>query len=179
MWKFWQKSTCVLAFGLAIGATFPAIGIADEANTEPLTGCLTKSGRLVNLAFGDTATRPCNRHQQQVTIGGGEPAPEQMPVVFITSEVFRGNLGGIAGADAHCQRLAENAGLHGTYRAWLSDSQSSPAADPSFFKSPNGYVRVDGVKVAATWDDLTDGALLAAIEVDENGDHEEQSRDAS
>jgi Protein of unknown function (DUF1554) len=42
--------------------------------------------------------------------------------VFVTSQGFNGNLGGLAGADTKCQALADTAGLGGTYKAWLSDS---------------------------------------------------------
>jgi len=41
--------------------------------------------------------------------------------VFASSATFTGNLGGLRGADDACQALASDAGLSGTFRAFLSD----------------------------------------------------------
>ncbi len=43
-------------------------------------------------------------------------------IVFVTSESFEGDFGGLAGADQHCRDLATAAGLvmPEQYRAWLS-----------------------------------------------------------
>ena len=56
------------------------------------------------------------------------------------------------------------------FRAWISTTASSPAAN--FTRSDSPYVRVDGVIVAINWSDLVDGTLLSAIEVAEDGSHE-------
>ena len=63
---------------------------------------------------------------------GGAPLPDRIPsslmTFFVTSEPIGdgGNLGGLAGADAHCQRLATAAGVVGrTWRAYLS-TQARP-----------------------------------------------------
>jgi hypothetical protein len=87
--------------------------------------------------------------------------------VFVTSAIYNGDLGGLAGADATCQALADAAGLTGTYKAWLSDTTASPST--RFTQSANPYVRVDGVIVADNWADLTDGTLDATISRDEHG----------
>jgi hypothetical protein len=48
---------------------------------------------------------------------------------FVTSEAHSGNLGGLAGADASCQRLAAAAGAgNHTWRAYLSTQGSQTAA---------------------------------------------------
>lgn len=88
-------------------------------------------------------------------------------LVFLTTSVQNGNLGGLAGADAICQQRAQAANLPGTYKAWLSDAAQSPAT--RFVQSTGPYLRVDGVTVAANWADLTDGTLQAAITVAETG----------
>ena len=76
--------------------------------------------------------------------------------VFVTSEaVTGGSIGGLAGADATCQRLADAAGLGGRYRAWLAEPLDWP--EHSFTRSRAPYVRVDGAEVAENWTDLTDG----------------------
>ena len=88
-------------------------------------------------------------------------------LVFITSGSFTGNLGGISGADANCQDAAGAAGLEGTFRAWIAAAGVGPL--DTWTQSPNPYVLRNGVAVADNWTDLTDGALSAAINIDENG----------
>lgn len=87
--------------------------------------------------------------------------------VFLSSTTQNGNLGGLAGADALCQNLAASASLPGTYRAWLSDDTQSPAT--RFSQSSGPYNLPNGVAIASSWADLTDGALAAPITVAENG----------
>ena len=101
------------------------------------------------------------------------PDPDTAPPVdlfrrvFATSTRHTGNLGGLAGAHAICQSLAGDAGLTGTYRAWLSDALSGPAG--SMIHSSVPYVLVSGERVADNWNDLTDGSLAHAIDRDERG----------
>jgi hypothetical protein len=87
--------------------------------------------------------------------------------VFLTSQVYDGDLGGLQGADQKCQALATAAGLKGTYRAWLSDSTASPST--RFSKSKGPYKLVDGTVVATNWADLTDGNLQHRINISELG----------
>jgi len=87
--------------------------------------------------------------------------------VFITSQKYNGNLGGLAGADEKCQTLAVAASLEGTYKAWLSDSTSTPSG--RFIKTQTEFRLVDGTVIANDWDDLTDATLDSNINVDENG----------
>ncbi len=88
-------------------------------------------------------------------------------LVFASSELYVGNLGGLAGADANCQTLADSAGLAGSYLAWLSTDAASPST--RFNHSTLPYRLVDGTTVAVDWDDLVDGTLNAAIAVTELG----------
>jgi hypothetical protein len=62
---------------------------------------------------------------------------------------------------------ATAAGVSGTFKAWLSASDGSPAA--TFSTSAVPYVLVDGTVVAVDWDDLVDGTLAHPIDEDENG----------
>jgi hypothetical protein len=95
-------------------------------------------------------------------------------LVFLSSTLHDGNLGGLSGADTTCQGLADAAGLPGTYKAWLSDGINSISQGPRspssrFVRSSGPYQLVNGTTIAANWADLTDGALLAAIGVTEVG----------
>ena len=46
-------------------------------------------------------------------------------IIFVTKNLYDGNLGGLLGADAICQKEADEAGLLGNYKAWLSDSATN------------------------------------------------------
>jgi hypothetical protein len=146
------------------------MGIGGAAGTTPVV-CAEGS----TSCAGPSAVQSC--------VGGVWQPPFTCPVVgscingacvggfnrvFITSETFAGgNLGGLDGADAICQKLAAAANLPGNYRAWLSDSTRSPAT--RFIKSGGPYELVDGSLVANDWTDLTSGALHHPINLTENG----------
>jgi len=87
--------------------------------------------------------------------------------VFVTEAAVSPNLGGLTGADALCNSLAQTAGLPGIYKAWLSDETTS--AKNRLAHSSIPYARVDGVVVANNFADLTDGSLLAPIAITQNG----------
>ncbi len=103
----------------------------------------------------------------------GFGCPAVPKTVFMTSESYSGNLGGLAGADQKCNALAATAGLSGTYMAWLSVGTESPST--RFTRSTVAYILVDGTVVADDWDDLVDGALLSPILQSETGvDHPQE-----
>ncbi len=131
------------------GATGPAgpPGAACSVGT-----CSASS--LATLSCGDTSVQiPCDKGYK---------------TVFVTSQTYQGDLGGLAGADAKCNALASVAGLDGTYKAWLSDATGSPST--RFRRSSVPYTLVDGVVIANDWDDLVDGTLLSPINVTDKGD---------
>jgi hypothetical protein len=87
--------------------------------------------------------------------------------VFVTSTLYNGDLGGLAGADAKCQARADAAGVAGNYKAWLSDANASPST--RFAQSAAPYKLVDGTVIANNWADLIDGNLVAKISKTELG----------
>lgn len=102
-----------------------------------------------------------------VTVGAPPPAGK---LVFVTSTLQNGNLGGVTGADGICQARANAAGLTGTFKAWISGSSYSSSPASRFTKSTTQpYVRIDGAVVANDWLDLTDGTIQNAINIDEYG----------
>jgi len=86
--------------------------------------------------------------------------------VFVSEASVSPNLGGLTGADTLCTSLAQTAGLPGVYKAWLSDETTS--AKNRLAHSSIPYARVDGVVVANNFADLTDGSLLAPINITQN-----------
>lgn len=87
--------------------------------------------------------------------------------VFVTSQTYQGNLGGLVGADAKCQSLTTAAGLSGNFKAWLSESSASAKA--RFNVKDLSYYLVSGEKVAENFADLIDGSLDRPIDHDEKG----------
>ncbi len=76
---------------------------------------------------------------------------------FVTSETHSGNLGGLAGADATCQRLAAVAGAgNHTWRAYLSTSgtQTEPAVNARDRIGNGPWHNAKGVMIAASLADL-------------------------
>ena len=90
--------------------------------------------------------------------------------VFVTGAVHTGNLGGLTGADAICQTRATEAGLSGTFRAWLSSGSLSAAQRIEHYAGPYYRFALPGtLRVAGNWADLANGLDTAAIATDENG----------
>ncbi len=87
--------------------------------------------------------------------------------VFVTSNYYNGDLGGVTGADDKCQAAANSAGLSGVYKAWISVATSSPSI--AFTQSVVPYVTTRGDRIASNWTDLTDGTLINPILGDEYG----------
>lgn len=93
-------------------------------------------------------------------------------IVFTSSVATNGNLAGVAGADLFCQALASQAGLAGTFRAWVSTTTSSAASRMTPAAVP--YVTLvagqPAVVVADSWTDFTDETLDAPIIRTETGE---------
>lgn len=88
-------------------------------------------------------------------------------LVFVTSLTTPGNTGGLAGADIKCNDHARNAGLNGTWVAWLSAENGPHAIDRVTSAGP-WHLR-SGEMVAANKAGLMSGTLLHAIDHDEKG----------
>lgn len=96
------------------------------------------------------------------------PAPSSIPAslsyrrVFVTSNNYNGNLGGLSGADNKCLLSAYNAGLSGpSWKAWLSDGNTSAASRLEHASVP--YKLLNSTTIANNWDDLTDGSIQNPI----------------
>jgi len=95
-------------------------------------------------------------------LGGGSSSTSR---VFITSLSYSGNLGGLSGADSKCQERANAASLGGNWKAWLS-SDTESAAD-RIRQTGARFVRIDGVPVAESWEELLSGQLKNPINITE------------
>ena len=91
-----------------------------------------------------------------VTIGGSVAAQDSDMSFFLTSNGpgDGGNLGGLSGADAHCQSLATAAGAGGkTWRAYLSTT-GDDSVDARDRIGTGPWHDANGVQVANDVDDL-------------------------
>ena len=143
----------------------------DDGNDNDLDACLNScelagcGDGILHEDFGEE----CDDGNDVVDDGCNSQCARDR-YVFLTSEDYGGSFGGVSGANSQCKSLAEEAGLPNalTYRAWMSDDAFNP--DEWFYKSKGRYVRTDGIVVADSWEDLTDGAIQNPINVNENGD---------
>ena len=140
----------------------PADQIADAGAAPMACAPYTCSGASMDCPTSCSANGDCTP---------GLLCVESMCVaakrVFVTSQAYQGNLGGVAGGDGECQARAQLANLPGTYKAWLSASAVTPVTSFNQFQGP--YVRVDGVKLANNFNDLVDTTLAVPISVTETG----------
>ncbi len=81
--------------------------------------------------------------------------------VFVSATPLSGNLGSVLGQDDNCQTYADVFKIKGTYKAWLSDTTTSPSA--RFIQSSVPYKRLDGVTIANNWAALA-STLLAPLD---------------
>ncbi len=111
----------------------------------------------------------------QTTLAADEP-PAPM-TFFVTNTSQTGNLGGLAGADAICQRLAQAAGspANRTWRAYLS-TQGPGAVNARDRIGTGPWHNANGVRIAANVADLHGdderdrNYIIAETALDESGD---------
>ncbi len=137
---------------------------------------ITISTRIGLFLIAASTTQFANAQQAGMGMGA-EPAEPLEMGMFVTSKgVGDGaNLGGLEGADAHCQALAEEAGAGDrTWRAYLSTqaTDSEPAVNARDRIGEGPWANANGVLMAANLDDLhyNNANLTYENSVDENGD---------
>lgn len=155
-------SSCVLSAYFV----FLCVSVAHGQDTRVIVVPLLGGGNEIDQCKVTTA---CTAGQATVTCPNGDiKIPCSLPKrVFLTSSTFSADFGGLAGADAICQQLADDVNLTGTFKAWLSDGSESPSS--RFTRSNGPYIGIDDEPIASSYQDLTDGSLLNPICVDEMG----------
>jgi hypothetical protein len=149
-----------------------------EGHLDAGTADNTVSAKITGLNEGTKYYyRVCARNSAGESYGEVNAHYQYSNVIFVTSKFGTGNLGswedaggktGMAAGDAICQTLADNAGLKGNFKAWLSVLTTS--ARDRLVRSTAPYVRVDGERVANNWSELADVSLQAPINVNEAGE---------
>ena len=121
-------------------ASSPLVLLSTAALLAGAAACATSTSPLSNTTdagdggTGDGATTDAGDGKES----GAEPTDAGVDartrpdvpgkLVFATSTVHDGNLGGLAGADAICQKAADTANLGGKFKVYLSDSTTSAKA---------------------------------------------------
>lgn len=139
---------------------------ADDMSSISCTGVNTCDGT------GQCRARQCSRTGCGVLGACISGLCQTARRVFVSSVTIAANFAAptslaTSAADRLCKSFADAAGLGGQWKAWLSDSTSSPAA--RFEKSPAPYALLDGTIVASNWNGLISGALAHGIDMDETG----------
>jgi cysteine-rich repeat protein len=151
------------------GFLWAGMELCDDANQVDSDACPTSCEPAVcGDGFTQAGIEECDDGND---VDGDGCSPSCMALtkrVFVTSEMYNGNLGGLAGADQACQDLADAAALSGTYMAWISTNEGSPST--RFTQSPTPYALVDGTQIAPNWAGLIDGTLDAGITLTESGE---------
>jgi len=126
----------------ATNRTGGATGPASPAEASAAMGSMSISS-LCSVLFPNAAPGDC-----------AGTAPKTQKIVFVTAGAYPGNLSGTASGNAICQKEAENAGLSGTYKAWLStaatgDNSAQSITQITSQSSPGGYIPADGMTPVA------------------------------
>jgi hypothetical protein len=149
--------------GIACGATCTASFPEDQfivltASVPPSSVFLGWSGDCSGL----TCTLEMSVPRTATALFG--PASN---LIFVTSAAYSlSDLGGLDGGDLACAAAAADAGLPGTYVAWLSTTATAAA---SRLGSARGWIRTDGLPFADTLGDLTNGTTRYSPSLDEHG----------
>ena len=146
----------VLSAGGGSGPTTPT----DRDCNLPWNGTIAHGSSV--LAYQAPGAYSCSVESRTCNDGdlsgsfGFENCNDDYVRMFITSQTWTGNLGGISGADAKCQTAASNAGHTGTFRAWISDSSAGPGSDYYYYKHDGPYVNYNDQMIAIDFNRLTD-----------------------
>jgi cysteine-rich repeat protein len=154
-------TTCELA-SCGDGFLYQGFETCDDGDLDDNDACTSSCvPNVCGDGFVNVGVEQCDDGNDDPNDGCSPSCVWEYRLVFATSTLHTGNLGGLAGADAICNARAQAAGLPGTYMAWLSTGQGSPST--RFVKSTVPYQLVNGHVVANSWNDLVDGSLINAI----------------
>lgn len=144
------------------GATAPHDAGADVAREKTSGSADAGAGATVDATLDAPPACPASCGAQSVCVGTSCVAARR---VFVSSVGYSAMFNGAVGADVACQSIAGGASLGGTWRAWVSDSSSSPSA--RFSQASVAYRMMDGTLVASSYASLISGGLAHGIDLDE------------
>ncbi len=131
----------------------------DDGNMTDTDACVSCQPAACGDGFVQAGVETCDDKNTNNGDGCSATCQAEPLRVFVSSTTYKGDLGGLTGADDTCQGIAEKTGLGGTWMAWLSDDTVGPA-DRFITKGGNRpYVLLNMMKIADDWADLVDGSL--------------------
>jgi len=160
-----------------VGTATLATGSTDGADCVGLSG----SGESITFGYSDATRRvwtdanasiSCFASVHMYCLGIDQSVPVAPAVTPGARLAFLSGLwtptGGLAGADTHCQNIATNRSLPGTFVALLATQTASASS-----RLTNGtpWARIDGLALAATAIDVINGTLAVPLNVDASGDY--------
>lgn len=132
--------------------------VSDDtvANRMPATAGETPAGdeALVVSTSQDVTSRPTGPEEESLSY-----------VIFVTSQLFKGKLGGRTGADQKCRDAAAGARLPGSFRALLSTSDKSASA---LFWNDRAVENMKG-EVVSDASKIWSGSIQKPVKYDEHG----------
>jgi hypothetical protein len=137
------------ALAAALGPTIASVVEKNAGNPQPEGRSIVKSTRAIDAVVAVSVIIPA-------TVSAQRESDTPM-TFFVTSKQNSGNLGGLAGADAICQRLAEAAGAGGhVWRAYLSThgTLTEPAVNARDRIGNGPWHNAKGVMIAPSLADL-------------------------
>lgn len=170
--------------------TLDVSGSVQWQSSAPSVIAVSSSGLASFVKIGGSVTLTATDPATSLFASATVTTP---PVAFITSATGAGNLGAwannggntsVAAANSICQTLASNAGLSGTFAAWISDDttdaycnvhgltgkKSAKCGQAALPTAAGPWVRTDGFPFAPTIDKLTANEIVSytPLRLDEN-----------
>jgi hypothetical protein len=145
-------------------------GAAGSIVSAGVGGSAGKSGAGGGSGSGGSGGAMANQDAGPNDASAGAVcSPGTCKRVFVSSQVPvpSGKLGGALAMDTFCQTTADAKRFGGTWKAWISDTTTSPSA--RFSKATVPYRLLDGSTIANNWTGLASGTLLHAINIQEDG----------
>ncbi len=125
-----------------------------------------------NTNNGEGCSSTCTAETGWTCVGEPSVCTEdtiQKRIIFVSSNTYNGNLGGLSGADTICNNLASASGLSGGFKAWLSHSTSNISDEIIPDDVVAFYLSDNTTKVADNSTDLLSGTIQNFINLDESG----------
>lgn len=133
----------------------------DDASANEIRDADPTNDDAPNDGDDDAATVPDTSIDDTGALDASTPTSKR---VFVTSDQFMGDIGGLAGGDAKCAAAAARGGLDGQWISWLSAGTTN-AIDR--VGHDGRYVLLDGREVVANKVQLSSGALSTPIDLTE------------
>jgi hypothetical protein len=157
------------AVASACGQPYDASEAIDERDAAPEANAQDAADAVDTAPPTDAGAETTADADPDVAVDAG-PCMTCERLVFVTSTLSNGNLGGLAGADMRCNDRAASSTYPAikktSFVAWLS---AAVAAGQRHVHGTGAYKRPDGLVVAGNYADLTDGVLARPIALDELG----------